>query len=107
MVLTLLMAGFGLVLSRGYSEWQGGYLREPLGAIGAAAYSIIGVLILTRHPRHMVGRLFLIVGFFSALGNLHTGLIAVLDVGFIRDLSLWAGMPAVKKRSLHQSRWPT
>jgi hypothetical protein len=49
------------------------------------------MLILTRQPRHMVGRLFLIVGFFAALGYLQFDLKSALQAGFAHDLNTWVG----------------
>jgi hypothetical protein len=41
-------------------------LHIPSAAVGAIVYSALAVLIVSRHPRHTVGWLFLIVSFFCA-----------------------------------------
>ena len=89
--LNLLMVLIGSVLSWMNLGIEADLLREFFRATGAIAYSIIGMLILTRQPRHMVGRLFLIIGFFSALGYLQFGLDGTLQTGFARDLNTWVG----------------
>ncbi len=50
-------------------------LLEVTGPVTAIVYSVIGVMIISRHPRHIVGWLFLIVGFFAALSSLQIGLL--------------------------------
>jgi hypothetical protein len=43
----------------------------------AIVYSVLAALIISRQPRNTVGWLFLMVGFFSALGTLGTGIAAL------------------------------
>jgi hypothetical protein len=47
------------------------YEENPVVSI---VYSVLAVLIISRQPRHTVGWLFLVVGFFSAFGTLGIGL---------------------------------
>lgn len=90
-VLNMLMVLTGLVLSWGNMSLDASFLRELFRATGAVAYSIIAILIFNSHPRHMVGRLFLIIGFFSALGNLQFGLDLVIRLEVVRILNNWIG----------------
>jgi hypothetical protein len=81
--LNIIMVVVGLVLTIGISG-------RPANAVIDIAYTVLAVLIISRQPRNTVGWLFLMVGFFSALGTLGSGLSA-LESFNNSDLGLWFG----------------
>jgi hypothetical protein len=85
--LNVVMVLAGLVLGIAFS---GSLVNGDLVA-AAVLYSVLGMLIIVRHPRHTVGWLFLIVGFFSALGKVAASLLIgkvepVLNSALVRAL---------------------
>jgi len=77
----MLLAGFVLGIS------ISARLVNDIRSISSIVYSVLAVLIISQHPRHTVGWLFLFVGFFSALGELTEGLeILVLRLAFDSEL---------------------
>ncbi len=63
--LNIIMVIGGLVLVLSVSK----RLVFDISPLVAIVYSVLGALIISRHPRHTVGWLFLIIGFFSAFGS--------------------------------------
>jgi hypothetical protein len=62
--------------------------------VSSIVYSVLAVLIISRQPNHVVGWLFLIVGFSSALGTLGSGLQELepyISSELLRNLLFWAG----------------
>ena len=68
--LNVVMVAAGLVLSIVISARP----VFDILSVSSIVYSVLGVLIISRQPNHKVGWLFLVVGFFSALGTLGNGL---------------------------------
>ncbi len=82
----MMLAAFGLSI---------GISRRPvidIVQVSAIVYSALAVLIIFRNPRNTVGWLFLIVGFFSALGTLMMGLELLepyISSELVRGLAIW------------------
>jgi hypothetical protein len=68
--LSITMVVVGLILTVGISG-------RPANVVIDIAYTVLAVLIVSRQPRNTVGWLFLMVGFFSALETLGSGLSAL------------------------------
>ena len=80
----MVVAGLALIIS---------ITRRPVVesiAVIAVAYSVLAVLIISRQPGHIVGWLFLIVGFFAAIGTLGGGLSETERFSRL-ELGLWLG----------------
>jgi hypothetical protein len=82
----LVLTGFSLELI--YETHQVAYGTTIL----AVVYNVLAVLILSRHPRHIIGWLFLIMGFFLALGGFMNGLDALAPIYLseaVHSLAIW------------------
>ncbi len=73
----MLLVGLPLIISFNTPALNNPTWLSVLGSLNAIVYSFIAVLILSRHPRHVVGWLLLVAGFFLALGNLNIGIAAL------------------------------
>ncbi len=85
--LNLAMYLVGYALSVGVS----GRLDFDVTSVNAIVYSLLAALIISRYPRHALGWLFLVVGFFFALQTLNGGLgVVAPTIGSERVLGLTA-----------------
>lgn len=80
----LILTGFSLGLI------PGAHQVDFSVAILSAAYNVLAVLILSRDPKHTVGWLFLLVGFFSSLSGLEATTVLDLPQQFY-EFGLWIG----------------
>ncbi len=70
--LAQIIAGLNIIIVVGAIVLAIGISKRPVYDIipvVSIVYSVLAVLIISRHPRHTVGWLFLIVGFFFSAGN--------------------------------------
>jgi len=84
----MMLAGLGLGLG------LSGRVVNDVRSVASVVYSGLAVLIIARHPQHMVGWLFVMVGFFSALAELVSGLAQLapyLRSGLMVGLIAWVG----------------
>lgn len=84
----LLLVAFALVIG------LSGRPALDTNPVISIVYTVFAVLIISRHPGHTVGWLFLIIGFFSALGTLVLGfrdLAPYIDSKQIISLMVWIG----------------
>jgi len=100
--IVLLLVGVVLVIYFNLPNERDAWLTGVNALLGSIVYSVLAVLIISRHPRHMIGWLFLIVGFSLALVNFMNGLFSLVEISptslpvtyLIDLLSSIAWMPA-------------
>jgi hypothetical protein len=87
--LNIVIVATAFVLSIGISS-RPIYDIRPVSSI---VYSVLAVLIISRHPRNTVGWLFLVVGFFSAVVTLDVGLYLkpYISSELVHGLVAWVG----------------
>ena len=100
--IVLSVVGVVLTIYLNLPNERDAWLTGVNALLGSIVYSVLAVLIISRHPRHMIGWLFLIVGFSLALVNFMNGLFSLVEISptslpvtyLIDLLSSIAWMPA-------------
>ncbi len=99
----LIIAGInaGLLLSAlAMSLIVSGGIDGGVGYVVGIVYTVLAIMIISRHPRHTVGWLFLTVGFFSAMTVFVFGFEAVTDnkslqriIPLMEWIGFWSWVP--------------
>lgn len=98
--LLMLMAGFILILTFNQPDQEvresERFLTYILGlgtVLTAIAYSVLGLLIVSRHSRHVVGWIFLITGIIASISTFSYGLADLFgeSAGLVYELGYWIG----------------
>lgn len=98
--LLMLMAGFILILTFNQLDQEisesDRVLTYILGlgtVLTAVAYSVLGLLIVNRHSRHVVGWIFLFTGIIASISTFSYGLADLFgkNAGLVYELGYWIG----------------